>query len=102
LELNINIPLWTFGKLDAALQAAQQALESERARGDSRRADVILSTKQLYYGLLLTRQLSAVIHDMLDNLDKAVQKTEERLQAGSHAVTDIDALKLKIGRARFA
>src|SRR5713101_7526169 len=80
LELSVNLPLWTFGKLDAALQAAQQALASERARGDGRRADVILSTKQLYYGLLLTRQLSAVLHDRLDDLDKALQKTEERLQ----------------------
>jgi outer membrane protein TolC len=102
LDLSINIPLWTFGKLDAALQAAQQALESEQARGEGRRAEVILSTKQLYYGLLLTRQLSAVLHERLDDLDKALRKTEERLQAGSQAVTELDALKLKIGRAKFA
>jgi outer membrane protein TolC len=102
LELNINIPLWTFGKLDAALKAAQEGLESEHARSESRRADVVLSTKQLYYGLLLARQLSGVLHDMLDTMDKAVTKTQERLDAGSSAVTEIDLLKLKGGRARFA
>jgi outer membrane protein TolC len=102
LELNINIPLWTFGKLDAALKAAQEGLESEHARADSKRADVVLSTKQLYYGLLLARQLSGVLHDMLDTLDKAVKKTQERLDAGSSTVTEIDVLKLKTGRARFA
>jgi outer membrane protein TolC len=102
IELNLNIPLWTFGKLDAALKAAQEGLASEHARTDSRRADVIFSTKQLYYGLLLARQLSGILHDMLDTMDKAVKKTQERLDAGSSAVTEIDLLKLKTGRARFA
>ncbi len=102
LEVNIDIPLWTFGKLDAALKAAQEGLESEHARADSRRAEVILSTKQLYYGLLLTQQLSGILHDMLDTMDKAVKKTQERLDAGSSAVTELDLLKLKTGRARFA
>jgi outer membrane protein TolC len=102
LELTLNIPLWTFGKLDAALKAAQDGLESEHARTDSRRAEVILSTKQLYYGLLLAEQLSGTLHDMLNTMDKAVRKTQERLDAGSSAVTEIDLLKLKTGRARFA
>ena len=102
LEMLLNIPLWTFGKLDAALKAAQGGLESEHARTDSRRAEVILSTKQLYYGLLLAEQLSGILHDMLDTMDKAVKKTQERLDAGSSAVTEIDLLKLKTGRARFA
>ena len=102
LELNINIPLWTFGKLNAALKAAQEGLESEHARNESKRAEVILSTKQLYYGLLLARQLSGILHDMLDTMDKAIKKTQDRLDAGSSAVTEIDLLKLKAGRAKFA
>jgi outer membrane protein len=102
LELNVDIPLWTFGRLDAALKAAQEGLESEHARSDGKRAEVILSTKQLYYGLLLGRQLSAILHDMLDIMDKAVKKTQERLDTGSSTVTEIDLLKLKTGRARFA
>ncbi|HXQ22184.1 MAG TPA: TolC family protein, partial [Candidatus Acidoferrales bacterium] len=102
MELNIDIPLWTFGKLDAALRAAQEGLESEQARSDSRRAEVVLSTKQLYYSLLLTRQLSGVLHDMLDTMDKAIKKTQERLDGGSSAVTEIDLMKLKTGRAKFA
>ncbi len=102
MDLAINIPLWTFGKLDAALEAAQAGLESERAHGDVRRAEIVLSTKQLYYGLLLSRQLGLVLHDMLDTMDKAVKKSQERLDAGSSAVTEIDVLKLRAGRAKFA
>ena len=102
IDLDINVPLWTFGKLDAALAAAQRALESEQAHAETRRAEVILNTKQLYYGLMLTRQLSDVLHEMLDTMDKAVTKTQERLDAGSSAVSEIDLLKLKTGRAKLA
>lgn len=102
IELDLNIPIWTFGKLDAALKAAQEALESERAQTEVRRAEVILSTKQLYYGLLLSQQLSGILRDMLDTMEKAVRKVQERLDAGSSAVTELDLLKLKTGRAKFA
>jgi HAE1 family hydrophobic/amphiphilic exporter-1 len=101
LELDISIPLWTFGKLEAALEAAQRGLESELAHGQVKRAEVVLQVQQLYYSVLLTRQLSAVLHDMLDTLDKAVTKTQQRLDEGSHSTTETDLLKLKIGRAKL-
>ena len=101
-DLLVNIPLWTFGKLDAALRAAQEGMESQAANAERRRAEVIFGTKQLYYSLLLTRQLSAILHDMQDNMDKAVRKSEQRLQAGSAAVSELDVLKLKVGRSKFA
>lgn len=102
LEVDISIPLWTFGKLDAALKAAQEGLNSRRAQKEVTRAQVVLQTEQMYYGLLLSRQLSGVLHDMLETMDKAVKKTQERLDSGSTAVTELDLLKLKVGRARFA
>jgi outer membrane protein TolC len=102
IDVDLAIPVWTFGKLDAALRAAQDGLESEAAHGEARRAEVVLNVKQLYYSLLLSRQLSAILHDMLDTLGKAVKKTQERLDAGSTSVTELDLLKLKAGRARFA
>ncbi|MCK6553979.1 TolC family protein [Candidatus Binatia bacterium] len=102
IDVEVNIPVYTFGKLDAALRAAQEGVQAEQARGDSKRADVILSVKQLYYGLILGRQLADVLHDNLDTLDQALSKTKRRLDEGSSAVTEIDLLKLQAGRARFA
>ena len=86
LNLDINIPLWTFGKLDAALKAAQDALDSERAHTEVRRAEVILNTKQLYYGLLLTRQLSGVLHDMLDVFPGKKAKFVKNFMEGTGSV----------------
>src|ERR1051325_4620258 len=63
LELDVHIPIWTFGKLDSALKAAQQGLSAESARGEVKRAEIVLSTKQLYYGLFLSRQPSSLVDD---------------------------------------
>lgn len=102
LEVMLHIPVWSFGKLGAALAAAQEALAAQRAQGDSRRAEVIANVKRLYYGVLLTEQLAAVLDDMLDNMNKAVSKVQERLASGSTTVTEIDLLKLQTGRAKLA
>jgi len=102
LDLLVNVPLWTFGKLRAALLAAEEGMHSQAAEGERRRAAVIFTTKQLYYSLLLTRQLSAILHDMHDSMSKAVSKSEERLQSSSNGVTELDVLKLKVGRSKFA
>jgi outer membrane protein TolC len=102
IDLSINIPLWTFGKLAAALEAAQKGLEAQQLGGEVKRAEVVLQVKRLYYGLQLAEQLAAVLRDMLNNMDTAVKKAQERLDRGSSAVTEIDVLKLRTGRARFA
>jgi len=102
LDLAIRLPLYTFGKLSAALEAAEKGLVSERASGEVARAETILDTTRLYFGLLLSRQLAAVLGDMLDNMDEAIEKTQKRLDEKSHSVTELDLLRLKIGRSKFA
>ncbi len=102
LDLDIRVPIYTFGKLSAALDAAEKGLLSEQARGDAARAETVLETKRLYYGLLLSRQLSYVLEDMLENMGEAIEKTEKRLDDGTRSVTELDVLRLKIGRAKFA
>ncbi len=102
LDLEIHVPLYTFGKLSAALDAAEQGLRSERARGDEARADIVLETKRLYYGLQLAQHLGYVLTEMLENIEEAIEKTQKRLDDGSRTVTERDVLRLKIGRSKFA
>lgn len=102
LDLDVRLPLYTFGKLAAALEAAESGLRSERARGDAARADTVVETKRLYYGLLLAQHLADVLTEMLSNMDEAIVKTKKRLDDGSRSVTELDVLRLQIGRSKFA
>jgi len=91
-------PLWTFGKLDAALHAAQAGFGERTWRTATPAAPrSCSSTKQLYYGLLLSRQLALVLHDMLHHGQGGGAGTSD---AGSISVTEIDLLSSS-GRAKF-
>lgn len=102
LDLDIRLPIYTFGKLSAALAAAEKGLRSTQARGDAVRADTIVETKRLYYGLLLAQHLLDVLTEMLSSMDEAIVKTQKRLDDGSRTVTELDVLRLQIGRSKFA
>jgi outer membrane protein TolC len=91
LRLAIDVPIWTFGKISSAIDAAEHGVDGIAANGRSKRADVVLDTKRLYYQLALTQQLTLVLRDLLDTMDKAVKKA-----------TNADLLKLRIGRAKLA
>lgn len=102
LDLDIRLPIYTFGKLSAALEAAEKGLRSAEARGDAARADTVVETKRLYYGLLLAQHLLDVLAEMLSSMDEAIVKTQKRLDDGSRTVTELDLLRLQIGRSKFA
>lgn len=102
LDLDVRLPIYTFGKLSAALEAAENGLRSERARGDAARAETVVETKRLYYGLLLAQHLLDVLTEMLSSMDEAIVKTQGRLDDGSRSVTELDVLRLQIGRSKFA
>lgn len=101
LEFMVRLPLLTFGKLGAALEAAQEGLAAEQALGEVRRVETVLNVKRLYYGSLLADQLARVLEEMMSNMDKAIRKVQERLASGSTSVTELDLLKLQAGRAKL-
>ncbi len=102
LEVMVHLPLWTFGKLRAALEAAAEGLAAQQAESEVKRAETVLTVKRLYYGSLLADQLASVLDEMLGNMDKAIRKVQQRLASGSTTVTELDLLKLQAGRAKLA
>ncbi len=102
LDLEVHVPIWTFGRIAAGVEAAEHALAAERAGGEARRAEVVLAVKRLYYGLILSRQLAGVLGESRDTLDEAIAKAQAKLDSGSSLVTELDVLRLRAGRARLA
>jgi outer membrane protein TolC len=102
LELLLNVPIYAFGRIDAAIAAAETGMAAEAAGGEAKRGDVVLEVQRLYYALLLSREVTRVLKEMLDRLDQAITTTEERLQKNAKGVTESDLLTLRIGRAKLA
>jgi outer membrane protein TolC len=100
IELKVNQPLYTFGKLKAHIEAAQRGLEAKEASLARFEADLIKTLKELYYMILLNEDLYRLVSTTEEELGKAVAKAEELLEEDEGKLTQQDILKLRYGYNR--
>jgi outer membrane protein TolC len=89
------IPLWTFGKLPAARDAARagiRAAESDRSRvRDQLRFDV----RRAYFALQLALDLRQMLNEGLPQIRQAAERLEEQLAEGDPEVSELDRYRLE-------
>ena len=89
------IPLWTFGKLTAARDAAEAGVEAARGDRQKIRNKVIYDVRRAYYGLQFALDVKQMISEGLPKLEQAQQKLREQLDAGDDDDFDpVDAYRL--------
>ena len=89
------IPLWTFGKLDAARTAASAGVQA--AKADLRRVQnkVSFDVRRAYYGLQLALDVQQMISEGLPKLESAQESMEDRLANGDDAdLEPVDGYRL--------
>lgn len=96
LELSLLQPIYTFGKISGLNEAASFGVAADEANLEKKASEVCLQTRQLYWALVLGKELVAVLEDTRKDLNKAEDKLNEMLDEGSGDVTDNDLFKLKI------
>ena len=95
-------PLYTFGKIDAAIDAADSAAQANDALAAGVVADLAFETTRSYYGIGLARELVAMLEDGLKQIAKGKQSLVERLDRGDPDVTVQDRLRLETFQAEVA
>ena len=100
LELTVNQPLTTFGRIRAHMEAAEQGMEARKAAMDRFRLELVSTLKELYYTALLNEELYRIVSDTEENFAKAVERAEEFLADDTGTLTQQDLLKLRYGLAR--
>jgi len=88
-------PLYTFGKISGYRDAAEHGIRAYEAGAKLKAAEVGLLVNEAYYGLLLGRELKALLADISDQLDHATDKVEKQLDAGAPNVDQVDLFKLR-------
>ncbi|HVU02709.1 MAG TPA: TolC family protein [Polyangiaceae bacterium] len=93
------IPLWTFGKITAAREAATAQVKVGEHATRKAKNEVRLTVRQAYYGVLLARDGQALLDEALARVEKYEPPLEEKVKAGDG--DEIQLLKLKIQHAEL-
>src|SRR5687768_180220 len=100
-ELRLVQPLFTFGKISAGRQAAEQGVAASKNREAGVMADVELNVRKAYYGLKLARTVLETLNEGMGYLDDAQKQVDEEIEKGTSSVTQTDRLRLRTVRAEL-
>lgn len=95
IRLDVIQPLYTFGKIDAAVDAAQSATDATKALAAGVKGDTMLDTARAYLGVDSARELLAMLEEGAGALDEGKRTIVQRIDEGDEEVTMLDRLRLE-------
>ncbi|MFO1519304.1 MAG: TolC family protein [bacterium] len=94
VKVEVGFPITSFGKIHTAQQLAKEGITASIEKKNQKSSEIVLKTKQLYYGILLARDLRSMLQDASRKLDEEVGKREN----SSSPSDPVDLAKLKLTR----
>lgn len=101
VRLEVAQPLFTFGKLDAAIAATAHAVNVQAALSDAAVEDVALETARAYFGVGFAREIGAMLAEGIEQIQKSKESLMTRLERGEPEVTVQDRLRLETFEAEL-
>ena len=100
-KLEAQLPLYTWGKLDSYIGAAQGGAKVAEGEAEQKRGEVLYDVKKYYNGLLLARRLKRTVEDAIKVLDEAIEKADKLYAEGNGEVkkSDLEMLKVYLAEA---
>ncbi|HZV83003.1 MAG TPA: TolC family protein [Geobacteraceae bacterium] len=95
-------PLYTFGKISENMRAATHGIEVDRAKKEQARNEIALKVEEYYNGLLLAREMQALLRYVADTLKDSRDKAQKLFDDGSPNVVLEDLYKLDSYRGGVA
>lgn len=79
--LNVGVqvvqPLYTFGQIGGYQKAAEGQVAANTELTEMKRAEILLTAKEFYYGYLMASSLDDLVKDLVEFLEEAVKTAEE-------------------------
>jgi outer membrane protein TolC len=94
-SMNGVLPVYTFGKIEGARDAAQANVRVSEWDLEKNRQQIRMDVRRAYYGLQLARDARLVIEEALERLDKGIEGVKEKLAKGDKALGEPDRLRLE-------
>jgi multidrug efflux system outer membrane protein len=89
------VPLYTFGKIETAREAAEANVRVSEWDMEKWRQSMRMDVRRAYYGVQLARDAREVFSDALERLDKGLTGIREKLAKADPNVTEVDRYRLE-------
>ncbi len=101
-EIDVQLPLYTFGRIPYGREAAINGIKVEQAKVNEVRQQVIYRTKEIFYGHLFAHSMyQNVVIFAEEELNKALEYAEEEYDLGSGKVSKGDIGRLRVAQAEL-
>ena len=94
-DVKLIQPIYTFGKISSYQEAASSGMKVAAAGVGKKTSALILRTKELYYSLLLAKDMRNLVLEIRDELVDSIKKLERQLELGSPWAEEVHLYKLK-------
>lgn len=100
-EVNTLQPIYTWGAINSAIEAARQGVHAAQAEYDIQLREYEIRLYELYYAMLLSYELKKLVEDAQKILDRAEEQLDNLLEQGDSDITEADVFQLRIFKYEF-
>jgi outer membrane protein TolC len=101
IDVNVTQPLWTWGQLSAARDAARAGVSARTLLVHDQEARIELRVVQLYWGAAFAQRLLDIAADVQQALDKADQTIADSLASGNGNLGVDDKYRVELFRGQL-
>ncbi|MCB9591192.1 MAG: TolC family protein [Sandaracinaceae bacterium] len=95
------VPLWTFGKLPAARDAARAGIRAAEADRTRVRNQLRYDVRRAYFSVQLALDLQQMLDEALPQIRQQAARLEEQLADGDDEVTELDQYRMEAALAEI-
>jgi outer membrane protein TolC len=96
-DVAIIQPIFTWGLIDNARQAAKHGVRATEAGVDVKSTEVALKVKQAYWGLVTATAIRDFLLELSEQVDRTVDRTERLIEGGFTTESDVYRLRANKG-----
>ena len=102
-SLTVTQPVYTFGKIANAKDAAEKGVAAQVALEAETQGDIALDAAKAYYGLKLARELRYMLEDGVDQIADAKARMDQRLKdhEGDVTIQDTERVATLLAEAQY-
>ncbi len=100
-ELTAIQPIFTWGAVSSAIQAAEAGARAAEYEFEGKRAEIELQYYELYFSYLLAEEISRILDDADNQLRQIENQLREMQEEGDPDLSEADIFKFEIFKSEF-